>query len=115
MKRRTKRTEPEEEGFAEHNKLKEGKKVNMGKLQDEELELIKQYGFALLPPRIERRDKEKENRQEFVSSSYGVQCQTCGRLGMMSLEEMRNHQKKHSEKSFGQNGAVQTGGNPVSK
>lgn len=74
----------------------------MEKIQQEELELIKRYGFALLPPRIERRDEEKEVKQETYPISYGVQCQVCGRMGMMSLDEMKSHQESHAEKTFGQ-------------
>ena len=67
----------------------------MNNLSQDEMELIKQYRFAPLPPRIERQDEER--KEEPVSDKVAVQCQVCGRVGMLNLEEMKKHHEQHEQ------------------
>ena len=57
-------------------------------------EALKKYNFAQLPPRIYRQDEEQENQKK-ETGLYEVQCQICGRMGAMSLEDMKKHAEGH--------------------
>ena len=57
-------------------------------------EALKKYNFAPLPPRIYRQDEEQENQKK-ETGRYDVQCQICGRMGAMSLEDMKKHAETH--------------------
>lgn len=64
-----------------------------------DLQSIKEYRFALLPPKIEKADADKGKTEEAAERKFGVQCQLCGRLGVMSIQEMQQHYSRHQEES----------------
>lgn len=61
------------------------------------LETIKQYRFAVLPPRMYRQGDDQDRKKESESGKYSVQCQICGRMGAMSIEDMKKHSERHLE------------------
>lgn len=69
----------------------------METIRQAELQSIKDSRFALLPPRIGAKDDKKEDASESNVRKYDVQCQICGRMGVMSIPEMQNHFHAHEE------------------
>ena len=58
-------------------------------------EALQTYRFALLPPRIQRQDAEKDWKKKEETDRYDVQCQICGRMGAMTIEDMQKHAERH--------------------
>lgn len=67
----------------------------METIHERDLEQIKKYGFAILPTRMVKASAEKKEEHKLSEALYSVQCQFCGRIGLMSQEEMEQHQKSH--------------------
>lgn len=60
---------------------------------------IKQYRFSLLPPRIQSKDAEPTRKKKEETGRYDVQCQVCGRMGAMTIEEMKKHAEGHVDET----------------
>lgn len=70
--------------------------MTMEKNYEDALETIKKYRFAILPPRVYRQGDDSERTKESEEGRYSVQCQLCGRMGAMTLDDMRKHAEMHS-------------------
>ena len=70
-------------------------------LSREILEQIEKNRFALLPPRIYRKKDDAEQKKEEDKGRYSVQCQICGRMGAMTIEDMEKHLVVHLEQQKG--------------
>ncbi|MBR3245854.1 MAG: hypothetical protein IKF90_24630 [Parasporobacterium sp.] len=62
------------------------------------LDTIKKYRFAILPPRISKQEADLDRKKESETGKYSVQCQICGRMGAMSIDDMRKHAEMHEKK-----------------
>ena len=66
-------------------------------IRQAELQTIKEYRFAVLPPKIGMNDEHTENTANNGQRKFDVQCQICGRMFAMTLSEMQNHFQSRSE------------------
>ena len=57
---------------------------------------LQTYRFALLPTRIQKQDAEKDWKKKEDPNRFEVQCQICGRIGAMTIEDMKKHAEGHA-------------------
>ena len=82
-----------------------GKENAMDTMRQADLQSIKDFRFALLPPKLLRRDDAQNKVPELAPGKYDVQCQICGRMGTMGIDDMQRHFQSHQkteEKTLGQ-------------
>ena len=70
-------------------------------------EALQTYRFALLPQRIQRQDAEKDWKKNEDTERFDVQCQICGRMGTMTIEDMQKHVERHGREQKKQEGRKQ--------